>query len=307
MEQQHLFKFCVLAVKWQERRSSCTSLAWRSSCKWTKAAHGLTRHLRCTPAAETGKSSGRGRNLHIQIMRKDIFYEKLLSQTCQEWKHELVCVKLTTSCLEVWEWWNENLMKEQGTAVHFDGTREQTTKVVDVPEDERCANMMGWEERDAQHSRAKERESNLFCEGCKEEETLSSQNFLIANVVRAWSALWTQSKKIISHLRIWKTNHCNCFNLTQRILLFWWQMWWRLPSWYLAVVHIGSHDDPCLPFVSLYKHSSSLLCIGFCSCFLFCRVSRSRYWTDPAVKNHNIVGVRCQPCLHRFTNSTNSV
>lgn len=28
-------------------------------------------------------------------------------------------------------------MEEQWTAVHFDGTREQTTKVVDVPEDER--------------------------------------------------------------------------------------------------------------------------------------------------------------------------
>lgn len=30
---------------------------------------------------------------------------------------------------------------------------------------------------------------HLFWEGCKEEETLSSQNFLIANVVSAWSAL----------------------------------------------------------------------------------------------------------------------
>lgn len=28
-------------------------------------------------------------------------------------------------------------MEEQWTAVHFDGTREQTTKVVDVPEDGR--------------------------------------------------------------------------------------------------------------------------------------------------------------------------
>lgn len=27
-------------------------------------------------------------------------------------------------------------MEEEWTAVHFDGTREQTTEVVDVPEDE---------------------------------------------------------------------------------------------------------------------------------------------------------------------------
>lgn len=40
-------------------------------------------------------------------------------------------------------------------------------------------------------------ESDLFCEGFKEEETLSSQNFLIARVVRAWSALWTQNEKEI--------------------------------------------------------------------------------------------------------------
>lgn len=31
--------------------------------------------------------------------------------------------------------------------------------------------------------------SDLFWEGCREEETLSSQNFLMASVVRAWSAL----------------------------------------------------------------------------------------------------------------------
>lgn len=34
-------------------------------------------------------------------------------------------------------------MEEQWTAVHFNGTREQTTKVVDVPEDERYTNVMG--------------------------------------------------------------------------------------------------------------------------------------------------------------------
>lgn len=85
-------------------------------------------------------------------------------------------------------------MEEQWTAVHFDGTREQTTEVVDVPEDERYTYMMEWEQQDMNHfkSKKKKKESNLFCEGFKEEETLSSQNFLIARVVRAWSALWTQ-------------------------------------------------------------------------------------------------------------------
>ena len=32
---------------------------------------------------------------------------------------------------------------------------------------------------------------DLFCEGWREEETLSSQNFLMASVLRAWSALLT--------------------------------------------------------------------------------------------------------------------
>lgn len=40
--------------------------------------------------------------------------------------------------------------------------------------------------------------SDLFCEGCREEETLSSQNFLMASVVRAWSALWTHNQKYIN-------------------------------------------------------------------------------------------------------------
>lgn len=35
---------------------------------------------------------------------------------------------------------------------------------------------------------------HLFCEGCRDEETLSSQNFLIASVVRAWSALESRKK-----------------------------------------------------------------------------------------------------------------
>lgn len=40
-------------------------------------------------------------------------------------------------------------MEEQWTAVHFDGTREQTTEVVDVPVDERDRNVDGM--RTARH------------------------------------------------------------------------------------------------------------------------------------------------------------
>lgn len=75
-------------------------------------------------------------------------------------------------------------MEEEWTAVHFDGAREQTTEVVDVPEDEGYANIR-WEQQDAKQFKSKLRQSNLFCEGCREEDTLSSQNFLIARVVRA--------------------------------------------------------------------------------------------------------------------------
>ncbi len=89
-------------------------------------------------------------------------------------------------------------MEEQRTAVHFDGAWQQTAKVVDVPEEERWgSDVMREAAQEAMRGRGGNAEiytsvSHLFWEGCREEETLSSQNFLIARVVRAWSALWTQ-------------------------------------------------------------------------------------------------------------------
>lgn len=239
-------------------------------CQRTKTAHGLTRHLRCTPAAETGRSSGRGRNLQIQMTTNDGFYSTLWRRLWQEQKYERGCIKLTTSCLEVWEWWNENLMEEEWTAVHFDGTREQTAEVVDVPEDEGYANIR-WEQQDMKQFKSKLKEDSQTCSArAVRKRTLCLR--------RTFSLLeWWGPDLLCGHTTrddftlqfcLWETNNWNCFNLRQRILLFWWQMWWRLPSWYLAVVHVGSHDDPCLSFVSLEKHSSSWLCKAFSS-FLF--------------------------------------
>lgn len=47
------------------------------------------------------------------------------------------CEKLTSSSLEVWQRGHEDLMKEERTAVHLDGTGQQTAKVVDVPTEEK--------------------------------------------------------------------------------------------------------------------------------------------------------------------------
>lgn len=91
-------------------------------------------------------------------------------------------------------------------------------------------------------------------------------------------------------------------------LLYW--QWCRLPSWYLAVVHVGRHNDPCLPFVSLSEHRLKLLGNSFSNCFTFFTIKSADVdlgFTDLAVKNHYIVGFRCQPGLHCFTNSTNPV
>lgn len=80
------------------------------------------------------------------------------------WAHQaitptLLYVKLTSTSLEVWHWRNENLVEEQRAAVHFDGAWQQTTKVVDVPEEELGANDVmiaerGWGETAYRHIRA---------------------------------------------------------------------------------------------------------------------------------------------------------
>lgn len=44
-------------------------------------------------------------------------------------------------------------------------------------------------------------------------------------------------------------------------LLDWWSC--SLPSWYLAVVHVGCHNDPRLSFISLSEHRSKWWGIAF--------------------------------------------
>lgn len=90
--------------------------------------------------------------------------------------------------------------------------------------------------------------------------------------------------------------------------VLWRQMWWKLPSWYLAVVHVGCHDDPRLAFVSLKNTARHYYAKLFPAVFFLSAESAdTEVWTDPAVKNHDIVRVGHQPGLHRFTNSTNPV
>lgn len=71
-------------------------------------------------------------------------------------------------------------------------------------------------------------------------------------------------------------------------------------------MHVGRHNDPRLPFVSLSGHGSELIeKNGFSQCFRF--LTDDSGATDLAVENHYIVRVRCEPGLHGFTDSTNPV
>lgn len=83
-----------------------------------------------------------------------------------------------------------------------------------------------------------------------------------------------------------------------------------LPSWYLAVVHVGGHDDARLPFVSLSENRSMWLWKCFFTQFNIFTAKLADVHsccTDLAMENHHVIGVRGQPGLHGFTHSTDPI
>lgn len=113
---------------------------WTTDCE-------LTRCLKCRPSAETGRFSEKDKNLQItkkwrrtaikkgeSVQTKtllfflwhcktlSVHYSRLKITALKAIVPKLVCVKLTSSSLEVWQWGNEDLVKEQRAAIHFDGT-----------------------------------------------------------------------------------------------------------------------------------------------------------------------------------------
>lgn len=105
---------------------------------------------------------------------------------------------LTSIFLKVGDGGNEDLMEEERTAVHFDGPREKPSEVVDIPAERHMSQRMWtmWRKyarstkvNEKRMGQISEETSYLFWEGWREDDTLSSQNFLMASVLRAWSAL----------------------------------------------------------------------------------------------------------------------